>query len=259
MTVALTGLAKERGLPVVLVGHVTKDGSIAGPRVLEHLVDVVLSFEGDKHSTLRMVRGVKNRFGPADEVGCFELRDEGIVGMADPSGLFLARFGGPPVPGTAVTVVMDGRRPLPAEVQALVAGKDIPSPRRAVSGLDNARVAMLLAVLETPGGRAAARRRGVRGDGRRDADHRAGRGPRPGAGDHLRPPRRRAAAGPRRARRDRPGGRDPPGGRGRAAAGRGGAAGLHPRAGAAGQRRASAPDLRVQEVGDVALVLDNLR
>jgi DNA repair protein RadA/Sms len=152
VTVALTGLAKERGLPVVLVGHVTKDGAIAGPRVLEHLVDVVLSFEGDKHSTLRMVRGVKNRFGPADEVGCFELRDQGIVGMPDPSGLFLARFGGPPVPGTAVTVVMDGRRPLPAELQALVTGKDIPSPRRAVSGLDNARVAMLLAVLEKRAG-----------------------------------------------------------------------------------------------------------
>ncbi|HXV93645.1 MAG TPA: DNA repair protein RadA [Pseudonocardia sp.] len=154
VTVALTALAKERGLPVVLVGHVTKDGAIAGPRVLEHLVDVVLSFEGDKHSTLRMVRGVKNRFGPADEVGCFELRDEGIVGLRDPSGLFLDRLGGQgaPVPGTAVTIVMDGRRPLPAELQALVAGKDIPSPRRAVSGLDNARVAMLLAVLERRAG-----------------------------------------------------------------------------------------------------------
>ncbi len=152
VTVGLTGLAKDRGLPVVLVGHVTKDGGIAGPRVLEHLVDVVLSFEGDKHSTLRMVRGVKNRFGPADEVGCFELRDAGIVGMPDPSGLFLARFGGPPVPGTAVTIAMDGRRPLPAEVQALISGKDIPSPRRAVSGLDNARVAMILAVLEKRGG-----------------------------------------------------------------------------------------------------------
>jgi DNA repair protein RadA/Sms len=152
VTVALTALAKERALPVLLVGHVTKDGGIAGPRVLEHVVDVVLSFEGDKHSTLRMVRGVKNRFGPADEVGCFEMRDSGIVGMPDPSGLFLARFGGPPVPGTAVTVVMDGRRPLPAELQALVTGKDIPSPRRAVSGLDSARVAMLLAVLEKRAG-----------------------------------------------------------------------------------------------------------
>ncbi|GEL25805.1 DNA repair protein RadA [Pseudonocardia sulfidoxydans NBRC 16205] len=151
VTVGLTATAKERGLPVVLVGHVTKDGSIAGPRVLEHLVDVVLAFEGDKQSTLRMVRGVKNRFGPADEVGCFELRDEGIVGLADPSGLFLARFGATRdsvVPGTAVTVVMDGRRPMLAEVQALVAGANIPSPRRAVSGLDSARVAMLLAVLE---------------------------------------------------------------------------------------------------------------
>lgn len=152
VTVALTALAKDRGLPVILVGHVTKDGSIAGPRVLEHLVDVVLSFEGDKHSTLRMVRGVKNRFGPADEVGCFELRDSGIVGMADPSGLFLDRNDSPPVPGTAVTIVLDGRRPLPAELQALVTGKDIPSPRRAVSGLDNARVAMLLAVLEKRAG-----------------------------------------------------------------------------------------------------------
>ena len=151
VTVGLTATAKERGLPVVLVGHVTKDGSIAGPRVLEHLVDVVLAFEGDKQSTLRMVRGVKNRFGPTDEVGCFELRDEGIVGLPDPSGLFLARFGAPRdsvVPGTAVTVVMDGRRPMLAEVQALVAGSNIPSPRRAVSGLDSARVAMLLAVLE---------------------------------------------------------------------------------------------------------------
>lgn len=152
VTVGITAMAKERGLPVLLVGHVTKDGAIAGPRVLEHLVDVVLSFEGDKHSTLRMVRGVKNRFGPADEVGCFELRDTGIVGMPDPSGLFVGRVGGPPVPGTALTVVLDGRRPLPAEVQALVAGKDIPSPRRAVSGLDNARVAMILAVLERRAG-----------------------------------------------------------------------------------------------------------
>ena len=152
VTVGLTALAKERGLPVLLVGHVTKDGAIAGPRVLEHLVDVVLAFEGDRHSTLRMVRGVKNRFGPADEVGCFELRDSGIVGLPDPSGLFLDRFDGPPVPGTAVTIVLDGRRPLPAELQALVTGQDIPSPRRAVSGLDNARVAMLLAVLQRRAG-----------------------------------------------------------------------------------------------------------
>ncbi len=155
VTIALTALAKERGLPVILVGHVTKDGSVAGPRVLEHLVDVVLQFEGDRHSMLRMVRGIKNRFGPADEVGCFELGDRGIVGVADPSGLFLAdpsRRQGRSVPGTAVTVAMEGKRPLLAEVQALVAGSNIPSPRRAVSGLDSARVSMVLAVLERRAG-----------------------------------------------------------------------------------------------------------
>jgi DNA repair protein RadA/Sms len=156
VTIALTTLAKERGLPVVLVGHVTKDGSVAGPRVLEHLVDVVLQFEGDRHSTLRMVRGIKNRFGPADEVGCFELRDEGIVGVADPSGLFMSTGDGPagraPVAGTAITVAMEGKRPLMAEVQALVAGTGIPSPRRAVSGLDSARVSMILAVLSRRAG-----------------------------------------------------------------------------------------------------------
>jgi DNA repair protein RadA/Sms len=147
---ALIALAKENALPVVLVGHVTKEGSIAGPRVLEHLVDVVLQFEGDRHSTLRLVRGVKNRYGPADEVGCFELRDDGIVGVPDPSGLFLNRkdVG---VPGTAVTVVMEGKRPLLAEVQALVSKTGLPAPRRAVSDLDSARLAMILAVLERRG------------------------------------------------------------------------------------------------------------
>ena len=147
----LIAAAKERGLPVVLVGHVTKDGSVAGPRVLEHLVDVVLHFEGDRHSTLRMVRGVKNRFGPADEVGCFELRDDGIAGLPDPSGLFLSRRD-TGVPGTAVTVVVEGKRPLLAEVQALVAASNLATPRRAVSGLDSARVAMVLAVTERRGG-----------------------------------------------------------------------------------------------------------
>jgi DNA repair protein RadA/Sms len=151
VTAALVALAKERGLPVVLVGHVTKDGSIAGPRVLEHLVDVVLQFEGDRHSALRMVRGVKNRFGPADEVGCFELVDDGIVGVADPSGLFLNRreVG---VPGTAITVAVEGKRPLVGEVQALVSQSSLGTPRRAVSGLDSSRVAMALAVLERRGG-----------------------------------------------------------------------------------------------------------
>ncbi|MER6895170.1 DNA repair protein RadA, partial [Amycolatopsis sp. NPDC000740] len=150
VTSGLVALAKERGLPVVLVGHVTKDGSVAGPRVLEHLVDVVLQFEGDKHSTLRMVRGIKNRFGAADEIGCFELTEEGIVGVPDPSGLFLSRTA-EPVPGTAVTVAVEGKRPLLGEVQALVSSSGMPQPRRAVSGLDSARIAMVLAVMEKRG------------------------------------------------------------------------------------------------------------
>ena len=147
---ALIGLAKERGIATVLVGHVTKDGAIAGPRLLEHLVDVVLHFEGDRHSPLRMVRAVKNRFGPADEVGCFTLGDTGITGLADPSGLFLSARGAP-VPGTCVTVTVEGRRPMLAEVQALVASTTAANPRRAVSGLDSARVAMVLAIVERRG------------------------------------------------------------------------------------------------------------
>jgi DNA repair protein RadA/Sms len=147
---ALIAAAKERGMATVLVGHVTKDGAIAGPRVLEHLVDVVLQFEGERHSTLRLVRAAKNRFGPADEVGCFELTDGGIAGLPDPSGLFLSRRA-EPVPGTCVTVTVEGRRPLLTEVQALVARSTLATPRRAVSGLDSARVAMVLAVLERRG------------------------------------------------------------------------------------------------------------
>lgn len=143
----LTRLAKAAGMTTVLVGHVTKDGAVAGPRVLEHLVDVVLHFEGDRGGTLRMVRGVKNRYGPADEVGCFDLTDDGIVGLPDPSGLFLSRI---PVrvPGQCVTVAVEGRRPLVVEVQALVGGSVAGSPRRTASGLASTRVAMALAVLE---------------------------------------------------------------------------------------------------------------
>ncbi|RJQ78521.1 DNA repair protein RadA [Pseudonocardiaceae bacterium YIM PH 21723] len=147
VTTALVALAKDRGLPVLLVGHVTKDGNVAGPRVLEHLVDVVLQFEGDRHSSLRLLRGIKNRFGASDEVGCFELYDGGIMGVPDPSGLFLNRRDAG-VPGTAVSVVVEGKRPMLAELQALVANTQMPVPRRAVSGLDSARVAMILAVLE---------------------------------------------------------------------------------------------------------------
>lgn len=151
VTAALTAAAKASGVPLVLVGHVTKDGAIAGPRSLEHLVDVVLHFEGDRNGTLRMLRGVKNRFGPADEVGCFMLHDNGIEGVADPSSLFLDERPAP-VPGTAITVTLDGKRPLIGEIQALLAAPAGGTPRRAVSGIDSARAAMIAAVLEKHAG-----------------------------------------------------------------------------------------------------------
>ncbi len=144
---SLIQAAKSRGIAILLVGHVTKDGSIAGPRVLEHLVDVVIAFEGERHSRLRLVRAVKNRYGPTDEVGCFDLSDVGIVGLADPSGLFLSNRDDA-VTGTCVTVALEGRRPLVAEVQSLIATSKLPSPRRATHGLDSSRVAMIIAVLE---------------------------------------------------------------------------------------------------------------
>jgi DNA repair protein RadA/Sms len=147
VTAALTAAAKTTGVPLILIGHVTKDGAIAGPRSLEHLVDVVLHFEGDRNSLLRMVRGVKNRFGAAEEVGCFLLQDNGIDGVADPSGLFLDQRP-QPVAGTAITVTLDGKRPLVGEIQALLATPSGGSPRRAVSGIDHARAAMIAAVLE---------------------------------------------------------------------------------------------------------------
>lgn len=148
VTTALTAVAKSTGVAIVLVGHVTKDGAIAGPRSLEHLVDVVLHFEGDRNTALRMVRGVKNRFGAADEVGCFLMQEKGIEGVADPSGLFLDQRDSP-VSGTAVTVSLDGKRPLIGEIQALLAAPNHErAPRRiVVSGMDQSRVAMITAVL----------------------------------------------------------------------------------------------------------------
>ncbi|WP_153397237.1 DNA repair protein RadA [Ornithinicoccus halotolerans] len=143
---ALIRAAKMNGTAMILVGHVTKDGSVAGPRVLEHLVDVVVQFEGERHSRLRLVRAVKNRFGPTDEVGCFDLGDGGIVGLPDPSGLFVTSRDRA-VPGTCVTVTLEGRRPLVTEVQALVTPTGAGSPRRTTSGLDSSRLAMVLAVL----------------------------------------------------------------------------------------------------------------
>jgi len=147
---ALIRVAKERGIAVVLVGHVTKDGSIAGPRVLEHLVDVVLQFEGERSSSLRMVRATKNRYGPVDEVGCFALTADGITAVSDPSGLFVSRHHHP-VPGSCVTVALEGRRPLPVEIQALVT-RASDRPRRAQTGVDPSRAAMVLAVLQARAG-----------------------------------------------------------------------------------------------------------
>jgi len=147
----LIRISKDRNLPVLLVGHVTKDGTIAGPRLLEHLVDVVLQFEGDRQTSLRFVRAHKNRFGPTDEVGCFEMTGDGIAEVADPSGLFLSRAR-TPTSGTCVTVAVEGRRALPVEVQALIVKSQAPQPRRVVNGVDSSRVAMLLAVLERRAG-----------------------------------------------------------------------------------------------------------
>jgi DNA repair protein RadA/Sms len=144
---ALIRVAKTRNITTIIVGHVTKDGSIAGPRVLEHVVDVVLHFEGDRDSRFRMVRALKNRFGPVDEVGCFDLGPDGISAVADPTGLFVENHQSR-VPGTCVAVTMEGRRPMLAEVQALVTKSPLERPRRTTSGLDSSRVAMILAVLQ---------------------------------------------------------------------------------------------------------------
>ncbi|OSM43634.1 DNA repair protein RadA [Nesterenkonia sp. PF2B19] len=147
VTASMIEAAKRRNMTTILVGHVTKDGNIAGPRMLEHLVDVVCQFEGDRHSRLRLLRAVKNRYGPTDDVGCFDLNEGGLTSLADPSGLFVSAMT-ERVPGTCITITLEGRRPLTAEVQALVAESPASQPRRAVSGLDSSRVSMLLAVLQ---------------------------------------------------------------------------------------------------------------
>ena len=141
----LTRGAKARGVALVLVGHVTKDGSLAGPRVLEHIVDTVLYFEGDTHSSFRLVRAVKNRFGAINEIGVFVMTERGLKGVANPSAIFLSTHG-EPVPGSCVLVTLEGTRPLLVEVQALVDSGGL-SPRRLSVGLDRDRLAMLLAVL----------------------------------------------------------------------------------------------------------------
>ncbi len=142
----LMELAKADGIPVVLVGHVTKDGTLAGPKTLEHLVDVVLSVEGDRTGGLRLVRATKNRYGSTEEVGVFEMADRGLLEVADPARAFLADHDAP-APGSVVAPVLEGSRPLLVEVQALVAPSGAPSPRRTASGIDANRLALLVAVL----------------------------------------------------------------------------------------------------------------
>ena len=150
VTQVLSRVAKSRRMPMLIVGQSTKDSSIAGPRALEHLVDTVLTFDGDRHTALRLLRAVKNRYGPADEIVCFEQADDGLREVVDPSDLF-REHREKPVPGTCVTVTMEGRRPMLAEVQSLVTTSTMPNPRRGGTGLDSTRVALLIAVTERAG------------------------------------------------------------------------------------------------------------
>lgn len=147
----LNQAAKKQSVPVVLVGHVTKDGSIAGPRVLEHMVDTVLYFEGDRSHQYRILRAVKNRFGPTDEIGVFEMTGLGLAEVPNPSALFLGArdADGPPVSGSAVFAGIEGTRPILVEIQALVGHPGYATPRRTAVGWDSARLSMVLAVLET--------------------------------------------------------------------------------------------------------------
>ncbi len=144
----LTTFAKRRGMSVILVGHVTKDGQIAGPRVIEHMVDTVLYFEGERGHQFRILRAVKNRFGPADEIGVFEMTGKGLEEVANPSALFLSERD-EPAPGSVVFAGIEGTRPLLVEFQALVAPTPHSQPRRTVVGWDGSRLAMILAVLES--------------------------------------------------------------------------------------------------------------
>lgn len=147
----LTRLAKQTGITIVLIGHVTKDGALAGPRVLEHIVDTVLYFEGDTHSSFRLIRAFKNRFGAVNELGVFAMTDRGLRGVANPSALFLSQHE-KNVPGSCVMATQEGTRPLLVEIQALVDSAHSPNPRRLSVGLESTRLAMLLAVLHRHAG-----------------------------------------------------------------------------------------------------------
>lgn len=148
-TSLITRMAKRTGAATFIVGHVTKDGAIAGPRILEHMVDTVLYFEGDRQDSFRLLRSVKNRFGSTDEIGVFEMRSTGMAEISDPSTLFIT---GTELPGCAVTCAMEGTRPMMVEVQALLSTSPFSNPRRMAAGLDNNRLVLLLAVLEKKAG-----------------------------------------------------------------------------------------------------------
>lgn len=148
-TSLITRMAKRTGAATFIVGHVTKDGAIAGPRILEHMVDTVLYFEGDRQDSFRLLRSVKNRFGSTDEIGVFEMRSTGMAEISDPSTLFIT---GAELPGCAVTCAMEGTRPMMVEVQALLSTSPFSNPRRMAAGLDNNRLVLLLAVLEKKAG-----------------------------------------------------------------------------------------------------------
>ncbi len=143
----LVQAAKSTGTSIILVGHVTKDGQLAGPRVLEHVVDTVLGFEGDRHNALRILRAHKHRFGSTEELGLFTMINEGLEAVPDPSGLFIGDRR-PGIPGSIVTPALEGHRPLLVEVQTLVVASGLPQPRRSAQGIDSGRLALLLAVLE---------------------------------------------------------------------------------------------------------------
>ena len=147
----LTRLAKQTGITIVFIGHVTKDGTLAGPRVLEHIVDTVLYFEGDSHSSFRLIRAFKNRFGAVNELGVFAMTDRGLRGVNNPSALFLSQHADN-VPGSCVMATQEGTRPLLVEIQALVDTAHVPNPRRLSVGLESTRLAMLLAVLHRHAG-----------------------------------------------------------------------------------------------------------
>ena len=227
-TLRLMELAKTEGIPVVLVGHVTKDGTLAGPKTLEHLVDVVLSVEGDRTGGLRLLRASKNRYGSTEEVGVFEMGERGLDEVADPARAFLAEHESP-APGSVVAPVLEGSRPLLVEVQALVAPTGAPSPRRTASGVDPNRLALLSPCSDAGPGIGLSGHDVYANLAGRPDRHGARAGPAARAGARLVAAGPAGGAGDRRDRRGRAAGRAPVGGRARPAAARGGTSRVHAR------------------------------